>query len=97
MSQPEKDAYRALVGQLNWVATHTRPDVAFETCELSVTYNKATMADLLKLNKLVERVKMECVNLFFPRLQPLPLRLVSLNVSQILPLETFLMKDHKED
>ena len=25
----EKKAYRALVGQLNWVATHTRPDAAF--------------------------------------------------------------------
>ena len=71
LSQSEKTAYRALVGQLNWVATHTRPDVAFETCELSVSYSKATMAELLKLNKLVERVKRECVNLFFPRLQSL--------------------------
>ena len=57
-------AYRALVGQLNWVATHTRPDIAFETCELSVSLKKGTMADLLRLNKLVERVKRESINLF---------------------------------
>ena len=71
LSQPEKAAYRALVGQLNWVATHTRPDIAFETCQLSVYYNQATIADLVRLNKLVERVKRECVNLYFPRLQAL--------------------------
>ena len=64
-------AYRALIGQLNWVATHTRPDIAFETCELSVSLKKGTMADLLSLNKLVERVKRESINLFFPRLKSL--------------------------
>ena len=69
--QPEKVAYRALVGQLNWVATHTRPDIAFETCQLSVYFNQATIADLIRLNKLVDRVKRECVNLFFPRIQSL--------------------------
>ena len=62
-------AYRALVGQLNWVATHTRPDIAFETCELSVSLKKGTMTDLIRLNKLVERVKKESINLFFPQLK----------------------------
>ena len=54
---------------MNWVATHTRPDIAFETCELSVVFYNATVSDLLRLNKLVERVKRESINLFFPRLQ----------------------------
>ena len=65
----EKRSYRALVGQLNWIATHTRPDIAFDTCELSVSFQKATIADMLKLNKLVDRVKREPLSLFFPRLQ----------------------------
>ena len=69
--ESEKKAYRTLVGQLNWVATHTRPDIAFDTCELSVAFYSATVADLLRLNKLVERVKRDSINLFFPRLQPI--------------------------
>ena len=50
---------------MNWVAKHTRPDIAFETCELSVFLKKGTMTDLLRLNKLVEKVKRESINLFF--------------------------------
>ena len=69
--ESEKVAYRALVGQLNWVATHTRPDIAFDTCALSVAFKEATIGDLLKLNKLVSRVKSTEINLFFPRLQSL--------------------------
>ena len=69
LKEKEKKAYRALVGQLNWVATHTRPDVAFETCILSISFYESTIADLIRLNKLVERVKREKMNLFFPRLQ----------------------------
>ena len=68
LKESEKKAYRALVGQLNWVATHTRPDVAFETCILSISFYESTIADLIRLNKLVERVKREKMNLFFPRL-----------------------------
>ena len=66
LTENEKKAYRALVGQLNWVATHTRPDAAFETCALSSSYQEATLDDLIRLNKLTERIKKENVNLFFP-------------------------------
>ena len=71
LTENEKKAYRALVGQLNWVATHTRPDAGFETCALSSSYQEATLDDLIRLNKLTERVKKENVNLFFPRLRDL--------------------------
>ena len=71
LTENEKKAYRALVGQLNWVATHTRPDAAFETCASSNSQVEATLDDLIRLNKLIERVKKENVNLFFPRLRNL--------------------------
>jgi len=64
----EKKEYRALVGQLNWVSTHTRPDIAFETCVLSSAFQEAKVADLIRLNKLVERVKRDNINIYFPRI-----------------------------
>merc|ERR1712105_103555 len=64
----EKKEYRALVDQLNWVSTHTRPDIAFETCMLSSVFQEAKVADLIRLNKLVERVKRDNINTYFPRI-----------------------------
>ena len=44
-------AIRSLVGQLNWLATHTRPDISYGTCELSVSFNKAKVENLLTLSR----------------------------------------------
>ena len=71
LNEDEKKLYRALVGQITWVATHTRPDVAFEACVLSSSYFEATVEDLLRLNRLVEKLKRDNLNLFFPRLENL--------------------------
>jgi len=71
LSEQEKTGYRALIGQLSWMSTHTRPDIAYDTCELSIAYKKATVADLVKLNKLVDRVKKDKMRIFFPKLLPI--------------------------
>ena len=59
LSKDEKKPYRALTGQLSWVSTHTRLDIAFEACRASSAFYGAKVEDLLRLNKLVERVKRE--------------------------------------
>ena len=71
LNKKEKQSFRTLVGQLSWVYTHTRPDIAFETCELGGIYTTAKVTDLLRLNKLVERLKNISVQLYFPRLPTL--------------------------
>ena len=64
----EKKSYRALVGQLNWVATQTRPDVSYEVCELSSVFDTAKIDDLLKANKVVRKLKSTLVDVIYPKL-----------------------------
>ena len=68
LSSTEKAAYRALIGQLNWIATQTRPDIAFDVCDLSSVCSRATVADLLQLNKVIARVKTDNVKVYMPPL-----------------------------
>ena len=47
-NKKEQTEFRALCGQLNWVASQTRPDVAFDVCELSTKLGKVTYDDIHK-------------------------------------------------
>ena len=67
--EEEKKGYRSLVGQLNWVATQTRPDISYDVCLLSTVFGEAKMQDLLHANKVVKRIKETPVVLRFNRLQ----------------------------
>ena len=69
LADDEKKEYRALVGQLNWIATQTRPDILFEVCLLSSVFDTATVEDLLHANKFVRKVKSSQVTVKFPKLQ----------------------------
>ena len=47
----EKQKYRTLIGQLNWVSSQTRPDIAFEACEASVSFKDAKVSTSQKPTK----------------------------------------------
>ena len=68
LTEKESEKYRSLIGQLNWVSGHTRPDIAFDVCQLSVSYKTARVEDLLRLNKVISYLKGENLQLYFPRL-----------------------------
>ena len=53
----ELESYRALVGQLNWLSTQTRPDISFSVCELSKKCKDAKVNDIVQANKVVKWLK----------------------------------------
>ena len=50
------------------VATQTRPDIAFDGCQLSSLFNEANVCDVLRANEVVKKIKFECITLRYPRL-----------------------------
>lgn len=49
--------YRSLVGSLNWIATITRPDIAFSVCSASTKVNSPTQGDVQEVNKILKYLK----------------------------------------
>ena len=70
-------AFRGIVGQLNWTANISRPDMCFSSCELSTLQSRPTVADLAKANKALKEIKSEDVKIDF---KPLNLEKVKLIV-----------------
>ena len=52
---------RALIGQMNWVATQTRPDVLFDCSELASKLKDATVADMFNANKVLKKLRNDVV------------------------------------
>ena len=53
LNKEEKHKLHSIIGQINWVATQTQPDICFNVLDLSISMNKnSTMLDLLKTVKL---------------------------------------------
>jgi len=57
LTREEMKQYRGLVGQLNWISQHTRPELSFEVSNLSKSCKKGTTRDMRKLIKTVKRAK----------------------------------------
>lgn len=71
LSKEESEKYRALIGQLNWISTQSRPDVAFSVCELSKFNDSNTVDNMLRANKVVKIVKDGNVSITFVPLKDL--------------------------
>ena len=69
LTKRELAAFRTLVGQLSWISTHSRPDIAFEVCVLGTGFQNATVSDVLSLNNLARRIQTSNVNLYFPNME----------------------------
>ena len=63
----EISALRELVGKLAWLAHNMRPDLCYGAVYLQRRANKATVADVLYANKLVEKGKARKNEIHFVR------------------------------
>ena len=57
---------RRVVGQSNWLAGISRPDISFDVCQASTRIKDATVADVLVVNKIVRKIKNEPSHVLFP-------------------------------
>ena len=68
----EMKQFRSVIGQLGWAAGQTRPDIAFDCCELSSSVKHATTEDLLRASKVLSRAKLEHTVLTFKDMEIYP-------------------------
>lgn len=66
LSPIEVSQLRQLSGQLNWVATQSRPDCGFDNCCIANSVKNATAQDIITANKAIRRVRGQQVTLTYP-------------------------------
>ena len=57
VTESELAEYRAIVGQLGWIAQQTRPDLSFDVADLRSKFKCATVKDLFQANKVVAKAR----------------------------------------
>ena len=66
MREVQRTQLRSSTGQLNWLAGISRPDLAFDVCQLSTRATQAQIKDLLQANKVIKRAKTDQGKIIFP-------------------------------
>ena len=64
-TKEESFQFRQLVGKLNWIASKSRPDIAFGVCMLSSTMKNPKIENVLAANKLLRKVKEQPLRINF--------------------------------
>ena len=56
LNEDEKASYQSTLGKLLWLSGRTRPDISYDTMELSTFSKDPKVKDILTLNKVVKKV-----------------------------------------
>ena len=65
LNRKERRLLRGAAGQLNWVASQTQPDIAFDACASCVSLKNAVICDILLVNKSIRKLKAVNIVLHF--------------------------------
>ena len=68
LNKIQQQDLKSIAGKLNWISTHSRPDIAYDVCQTSNSTKEATVKDLVNANKALRKMKSEEVELIFPNL-----------------------------
>ena len=68
MNPDEKWQLKSLPSQMNWTASHSRPDMGYDICEIHTSIKDTTVRDVIKANKVLRKLKMDNFKLKFPEL-----------------------------
>ena len=68
LEKSENRLIRQSQGQLSWASTQTRPDIAYDSFQLSTVLNRAKYSDAKSCNKTIKKVKQQPVELKFKKL-----------------------------
>ena len=60
-----KRELNAIAGQINRIATQTRPDLVYDACEISTSVENATVEDVMQANEVIRKAKSNTVGLRF--------------------------------
>ena len=77
INESEMSMLRCAIGQLNWLACITRPDIAFDVSVASSSIKNATVTNILAVNKIISKVKNTECHIRFPKLDLNSIKLVS--------------------
>ena len=68
LSEEENEMFKSGVGKGRWLTDQTRPDCSYDELELSMMTKKATVNDVLKLNKMFLKLKQDSVKMKYQQL-----------------------------
>ena len=68
LDKEEMKLLRRQTGKINWAATQSRPDLAYDVVELSTKFKRGTLGDLKKANKAINKLTSSPTKLLFPKI-----------------------------
>ena len=70
LNEDHQGEYRAVVGRISWVATTSRPDLAYDNLVLSTKLGNATARDMKQAVKIMKKLKVDGTSMKFVNLGP---------------------------